>query len=62
MISIWTIMLEVVKQLENMAPSGIGGSLTSYVFENVDFKGVLPFSERVGCENLERNVSLRPGV
>lgn len=53
-------MLEAVKQLENMAPSGIGGSLTSYVFENVDLKRVLPLSVRVGSENLERNVSLRP--
>lgn len=62
MISIWTIMLEVIKQRKNIVSSGVGGNLTSYMFENIDFKGVVSLSERVGCENLERNVSLRSGV
>lgn len=45
-----------------MVSSGVGGNLISYAFENIDFKGVVSMSERVGCENLERNMSLRSGV
>lgn len=55
-------MLEVIKERKNMVSSEVGGNLTSYAFENIDFKGVVSMSERVGCENLERNMSLRPGV
>lgn len=55
-------MLEVIKERKNMVSSEVGDNLASYAFENIDFKGVVSMSERVGCENLERNMLLRPGV
>lgn len=63
MISVWAVMLEIVRQTEDMTCTGfyqifLGPDMP----KNIQLKDFVSSFEGVGCENFECNVLLRPSV
>lgn len=61
MLSMGAMVLEFVLETQYVVRTGVRDAVPSYLPENVKLKGVMPRPKRVGCEDFQCDVPLRPG-